>query len=74
MVDIRVVVNGKDISVKFKEHFTSLNIVDNAGTQSDELNISLTNAIKRPATDDEIQVWIEGHYYGLYLVNSTKTN
>jgi len=74
MVDIKVVVNGKDISVKFKEHFTSLSIVDNAGTQSDELNISLTNAIKRPAIEDAIEIWIAKKYYGLYLVSSTKTN
>lgn len=74
MVDIKFVVNGKDISSDFVSYFTDLEIIDKDGNESDELNVTLTNAIKRPEYNDEIKIWINFIFYGTFLVQSTETN
>jgi len=74
MVDIKCEVNGSDISDNLKKYFTSITIVDNDGTESDELSIVLTNNIKRPLHGDKIKLWINGVLYGQFLVQNTQTN
>lgn len=74
MVNIRCVINGKDISDKVKENLVSLTIVDNDGVQADTLNMTLSNYIKRPEGEDTIKLWIDENYYGVFIVNETETN
>lgn len=76
MVDkaiITCVINGKDISDKIKENLVSLTIVDYDGIKADTLDMTLTNYIKRPEGEDEIKIWINDAYYGIFIVNTTNT-
>ena len=74
MVKIKIVVNGKDISDDFKKYFLDLQIIDKDGTEADELNFTVSYAIKRPKYEDKIKVWIDDVFYGSFLVQSTSTN
>lgn len=74
MVKIKVIVNNKDISEDFKRYFLDLQIIDKDGTESDELNFSISYAIKRPKYEDKIKIWIDDVFYGTFLVQSTSTN
>ena len=74
MVTINIEVNGKDISDDFRQFYTSLEIIDKDGTEADELNFTIVNLIKRPKYEDKIKVWIDGFFYGTFLVQSTTTN
>ena len=74
MVDIKCIAEGKDISSTLTSNLVSLRIVDYDGTKSDELEIVISNDIKRPSDEDKIKLWIEGYYYGLFVVDTTETN
>ena len=74
MVEIKCIVNGKDISDKVKDYLVTMVIVDNDGTDADTLDMTLSNYIKRPEGQDEIKLWINTHFYGIYTVNETQTN
>lgn len=74
MVTIVCIAKGKNISLELMANLISLNIMDYAGTKSDSLSITLTNAIKRPASEDDIKIWIDGIFYGTFLVEKTTTN
>lgn len=36
--------------------------------------MTLSNYIKRPQGEDEIKIWINDSFYGVYIVNETQTN
>jgi len=74
MVTIKCLVNGKDISDKIKDYLVTMVIVDNDGTDADTLDMTLSNYIKRPEGEDEIKIWINDNFYGIYIVNETQTN
>ena len=71
---IKIIVNDKDISEDFKKYFLDLQIIDKDGTESDELNFTVSYAIKRPKYEDKIKIWINNVFYGAFLVQSTTTN
>jgi phage protein D len=71
---VKIVVNDKDISADFKKYFLDLQIIDKDGTESDELNFTISYAIKRPQYEDKIKIWIDDVFYGTFLVQSTSTN
>jgi phage protein D len=74
MVDIKCIAAETDISLLLAENLISLTVIDYDGTKSDELEIVISNTIKRPADEDKIKLWIEGVFYGLFLVDTTETN
>jgi len=74
MVDIKCIVNGKDISDKVRDYLVTLVVVDNDGTDADTLDMTFANYIKRPEGEDIIKLWINDAFYGTYTVNETQTN
>ena len=74
MVTIVCIAKGNNISLELMANLISLNIMDYAGTKADTLSITLTNAIKRPKAEDDIKIWIDGVFYGTFLVEKTVTN
>jgi len=74
MVDIKCIVNGKDISDKVRDYLVTLVVVDNDGTDADTLDMTFANYIKRPEGEDIIKLWINDAFYGTYIVNETQTN
>lgn len=70
----KIIVNGKDITRDFKKYFLDLQIIDKDGTEADELNFTISYAIKRPVYEDKIKIWIDNLFYGAFLVQSTSTN
>lgn len=74
MVDIKCIAAETDISLILAKNLISLTVTDYDGTKSDALEIIISNDIKRPSDEDKIKLWIEGVYYGVFLVDSTETN
>lgn len=73
MVELKCIVNGKDVSDKVHDYLLSLTIVDNDGVNSDTLDMTLSNYIKRPEGEDKIKIWINKEFYGTFVVNETET-
>ena len=67
MVDFEI----KPLNEDAKKALISLEIVDEIGIYSDELTLTFPNSFKRPAYGDELTVTIDGHYYGVFVVQTT---
>jgi len=71
MVDFEIA----PLNEKAKKALVSLELTDEIGTNSDELTLNFPNDFKRPGYGDELTVTIDGHYYGIFVVQTTnKTN
>lgn len=67
MVDFEI----KPLNEDAKKALVSLELVDEIGIYSDELTLTFPNSFKRPAYGDELTVTIDGHYYGVFVVQTT---
>lgn len=77
--DFKIEVNGKDVTDNIKKHLVSLSLKDEAGNQTDELNLVFDNLYKRPEYEDIIKIYLgykeSGLYYcGAFLVQTTEKN
>jgi phage protein D len=53
-----VVVNGKDITPTLLENDASISLTDEANEEADQLTITVVGAIKRPQSDDVLELWM----------------
>ena len=66
--DFKIIVNNKDVTENIKKHLVSLEFKDEANTQADEITLNFDNLFKRPAYQDEIELFIGYKETGLYYV------
>jgi phage protein D len=71
MVDIKIIANNKDVSKLISNNLISLTLVDEIGISADEVTLKVRNDFKRPKYADEIKIFINGIYYGIYIVQTT---
>jgi phage protein D len=71
MVNFKIVANNKDITETIQKNLISLSLVDEIGVSADEVTIKVRNDFKRPKYGDELKVWIQDKYYGIYIVQTT---
>jgi len=67
MVDFEI----KPLNEDAKKALISLELVDEIGIYSDELTLTFPNSFKRPEYKKELTVFIDGHYYGVFVVQTT---
>ncbi|MDE1465525.1 contractile injection system protein, VgrG/Pvc8 family [Spartinivicinus poritis] len=68
----KILANQKNITQLIADRLIKLTIQDEAGTKSDAVTIDLDNrdqAIHFPKTGAELEVWLQGIYKGLYVVD-----
>lgn len=68
----RLEAQNKDITEHINKRLLSLSIVDEAGTSSDSLSLSLDNSgqvFALPRTGAELKIWLDDIYKGLYVVD-----
>jgi len=71
MVNFKIVANDKDVTETIQKNLISLSLVDEVGVSADEVTIKVRNDFKRPKYGDELKVWIQDKYYGIYIVQTT---
>ena len=71
MVDIKIIANNKDVSKLISNNLISLTLIDEIGISADEVTLKVRNDFKRPKYADEIKIFINGIYYGIYNVQTT---
>jgi len=68
-VHVEIFVN--DVYINLFSKIASLEIIDEDGTKSDRLTLKVDNSFLRPKYKDEIKVYINYKFYGLYSVVET---
>jgi len=71
MVDFKIVANNKDVTETIQKNLISLSLIDEIGISADEVTIKVRNDFKRPNYGDELKVWIQDKYYGIYIIQTT---
>jgi len=71
MVDFKIVANNKDVTETIQKNLISLSLTDEIGISADEVTIKVRNDFKRPNYGDELKVWIQDKYYGIYIIQTT---
>lgn len=77
----QITVNGQDITATIADRLIRMVINDNAGIDSDSIDIELDDRkphINEPDIDADLKIWINKddqlHYMGLYIIDETATN
>ncbi|MDE1464775.1 hypothetical protein [Spartinivicinus poritis] len=68
----KILANRKDITQLIADRLIKLTVQDEAGVKSDAVTIELDNrdqTIQLPKTGAELEVWLQGVYKGLYVVD-----
>ncbi|GAB6045067.1 phage late control D family protein [Caminibacter profundus] len=71
MVNFKIIANNKDITETIQKNLISLSLIDEVGISADEITLKVRNDFKRPSYGDELKVWIQDKYYGIYIVQTT---
>jgi len=71
MVNFKVIANNKDVTETISKNLISLSLIDEIGISADEVTIKVKNDFKRPKYGDELKIFIQGKYYGIYIVQTT---
>jgi len=71
MVNFKIIANNKDITETISKNLISLSLIDEIGISADEVTIKVKNDFKKPKYGDELKIFIQGKYYGIYIVQTT---
>lgn len=71
----KVLANGIDVTATLQENTSSIQLIDEANEEADQLTITVAGAIARPNADDVLQLWmgygVQLIYFGSFVVQET---
>lgn len=76
--NFKLLANDVDVTSSIKTNLVSLSVQDEANDQADQLTLNITGAVKRPAYQDELKLYLgyddKLSFIGLFQVQTTTRN